>query len=148
MIRIVLSDAAIDFAGEVRRLRDLAGDQVGALASFLGCVRGGDVTSLELQHHPRMTEDSIEKMVRQALARWPLAGVTVVHRIGELKPGEEIVLVLTASVHRREALEACDFLMDYLKTEAVFWKRERRGDAVEWVQSTEQDYAQKGRWDE
>ena len=146
MIRIEVSEAAFDLASEVTRLRKALGKEVGALASFVGIVRGEGVTSLELEHHPRMTEKSIERIVAKARSRWALSGVTVIHRIGVLEPGEDIVLVLTAAGHRREAFEACDFLMDYLKTEAVFWKREIRAGQATWVASTNEDHARAKRW--
>lgn len=146
--RVRVDEAPIDFAGEVNWLRDAVGEGVGALASFTGLVRGGDVTLLELEYHPRMTQRSIEAIVNTAESKWGLLGVTVVHRIGALRPGEEIVLVLVASSHRRDAFEACEFLMDYLKTEAVFWKREHKVESADWVESTRDDYDRAARWSE
>lgn len=146
MRRVLVREAPIDLSGEVNLLREAAGEGMGALASFVGVVRGGEATLLELEHHPGMTEKSISVMVDSAEERWNLLGVTVIHRIGALRPGEDIVLVLVASAHRKDALEACDFLMDYLKTEAVLWKREYQGDTAHWVESTEEDYARKSRW--
>ena len=144
--RILVSETAIDFASELTQLRDALAPDAGAVASFLGVVRGGEVTALELEHHPRMTEKSLQRIVDEAVSRWQLSGVTVVHRIGTLAPGDDIVLVLTASGHRREAFEACEFLMDYLKTEAVFWKRESRGERVTWVASTDEDHVRAQAW--
>jgi len=144
--RVVVSEAAIDVAGEFKCLREAIHDSAGAIASFLGVVRGGDVTSLELQHHPRMTEASILRIVDEAEQRWKLSGVTVIHRVGVLDPGDDIVLVLAAAGHRPEAFEACEFLMDYLKTEAVFWKRELRGEQAAWVESTGKDHRRARRW--
>ena len=156
MRRVVVSEAEIDIAGEFKRLREASKgntskdnaskDKIGAMASFLGVVRGGEVTSLELQHHPRMTEKSIEKIAIEAESRWRLSAVTVIHRIGKLAPGDEIVFVLTAAGHRPEAFDACEFLMDYLKTDAVFWKRESRGEQALWVESTGDDHARANRW--
>ncbi len=146
MRRVVVSEAAINALDELKQLRAASAGNIGAIASFLGVVRGGEVTSLELRHHPRMTEKSILRIIDEAESRWSLSAVTVAHRIGVLKPGDDIVLVLTAASHRIEAFEACEFLMDYLKTEAVFWKRETRGDQSAWVESTTDDYSRAKRW--
>ena len=149
MRRVVISENEIDFSGEIELLRMEVGSAVGAIASFLGLVRGGQVTELELEHHPRMTQKSIERILVGAEQRWSLLGVTIVHRIGKLRPGEDIVLVLVASEHRQDAFDACDYLMDYLKTEAVFWKREQQGGQTRWIESTTSDFSlRKGRWSE
>ncbi|MDZ7825762.1 MAG: molybdenum cofactor biosynthesis protein MoaE [Gammaproteobacteria bacterium] len=122
----------------------------GALVSFVGCVRDlaedGEVTALELEHYPGVTERSVETVVRDALERWPLGAVTVVHRVGRLEPGERIVLVITASAHRRAAFESADFVMDHLKTRALFWKKEHRRDGARWVRSRDDDHAAAARW--
>lgn len=146
MRRVVLSESEIDFASEMKLLRESVGEEIGALASFIGAVRGGEVTLLELEHHPRMTQESIERIVSDADGKWRLLGVTIVHRIGAMRPGEDIVLVLVASAHRKDAFAACEFLMDYLKTEAVLWKLEHRGEKTHWVESTREDYRRAGRW--
>ncbi len=146
MRRVLVGGDPIDLAKEVNSLRDALGEGIGALASFTGVVRGGDVTLLELEHHPGMTQKSIEAIADTAASRWELLGVTIIHRIGALHPGEDIVLVLVASTHRRDAFEACEFLMDCLKTEAVFWKREHQGELARWVESTGNDYLRKSRW--
>lgn len=146
MRRVVVGEAPIDLAREVSALRDAVGERMGALASFSGVVRGGEVTQLDLEHHPKMTRKSIERIVDTAEAKWDLLAVTIIHRIGALHPGEDIVLVLTASAHRKDAFEACDFLMDYLKTESVFWKREHQGTHSHWVESTGEDYKRRVRW--
>lgn len=146
MHRIAISESEIDFAQEVNLLREAVGEEMGALASFLGTVRGGEVTLLELEHHPGMTRKSIERIVGHAVDKWHLLGVTVVHRIGTLGPGDCIVLVLVASQHRQDAFAACEFLMDYLKTEAVLWKREHRGEESHWVESTAEDYHRRDGW--
>ena len=148
MPRVVISEDEIDFSREIELLRTEVGSAAGAIASFLGLVRGGQVTELELEHHPRMTQKSIERILASAETRWVLLGVTVVHRIGKLRPGEDIVLVLVASEHRQDAFEACDYLMDYLKTEAVFWKREQQGGQSRWIESTSSDFSRKERWSE
>ncbi|MEE2692606.1 MAG: molybdenum cofactor biosynthesis protein MoaE [Pseudomonadota bacterium] len=123
----------------------------GAVASFIGVVRGDDgkgVLALFLDYFPGVTEKAITQAAEEARRRWPLVGVRIVHRIGEVKVGEPVVLVAVAAVHRRPALEACDFLMDFLKTEAPFWKKERRKDGDVWIEPRAEDYADRARWDE
>jgi molybdopterin synthase catalytic subunit len=125
----------------------LAGDGTGAVATFIGLVRGGDgLTALTLEHYPGMTEREIARIAQDAGARWPLSGITIIHRVGRLGVGERIVLVAVASAHRGSAFEACQFLMDYLKTRAPFWKQEERDGAVEWVEARESDDAAAERW--
>ena len=120
---------------------------VGAVASFVGLVRGdGGLTSLTLEHYPGMTDREIENHVEEANRRWPLLGATVIHRVGTLKPGDRIVLVAMASAHRTAAFEACEFLMDYLKTRAPFWKREDRAGESAWVEARASDEEAAGRW--
>jgi molybdopterin synthase catalytic subunit len=122
---------------------------VGAIVAFAGVVRGSDTaSSLTLEHYPGMTEREIGRHVRDANARWPLLGVTVIHRIGELRPGDNIVLVAVAAEHRRAAFEAAEFLMDYLKARAPFWKREAREGKSEWIDSRDSDEAALRRWRE
>jgi molybdopterin synthase catalytic subunit len=122
---------------------------VGAIVAFAGVVRGSDTaSSLTLEHYPGMTEREIGRHVRDANARWPLLGVTVIHRIGELRPGDNIVLVAVAAEHRRAAFEAAEFLMDYLKARAPFWKREAREGRSEWIDSRDSDEAALRRWRE
>ena len=124
----------------------------GAVVTFSGAVRGhaddDTVTALELEHFPGVTEKSIAEIERQARARWPLSDVEIIHRVGRLAPGEPIVLVCVAADHRREAFEAADFLMDYLKTEAMFWKKELRGDSEHWIEPRAADYRDAKRWKE
>lgn len=123
---------------------------VGGIASFVGVCRGDDgLAALVLEHYPGMTERALRGIAAEAVARWPLTGCTVVHRVGRIAPGEGIVLVLTASAHRTAALEACAFLMDWLKTRAPFWKREEFADGAErWVAARAEDDAKAGRWGE
>jgi molybdopterin synthase catalytic subunit len=122
-------------------------DQVGAIVAFTGIVRSDEgLTSLTLQHYPGMTEREIADHVDEAERRWPLTGVIVIHRVGRLGPGEKIVLVATASDHRRAAFEAAEFLVDYLKTRAPFWKEERRGAETKWVEARESDRSAAARW--
>ncbi|MBM6592773.1 molybdenum cofactor biosynthesis protein MoaE [Microvirga pudoricolor] len=125
---------------------------IGAVVTFTGLCRdeGGRLDALELEHYPGMAEAEISRVAAQAEERWPLLGLTVIHRFGRIAPGEPIVLVLAASIHRRAAFEAADFLMDYLKTQAPFWKREhlRQGGAGSWVQAKAEDDRAAQRWAE
>ena len=132
-------------------MRRRLGAVAGAIAAFAGLVRdnariGANAEALLLEHYPGMTEASIRKIVETAAARWPLDDVVVVHRIGELRPGDQIVLVLVASAHRAAAFAGCEFLMDCLKTEAVFWKKELRRDGGTWVQATAADVERAAGW--
>lgn len=141
-IRIQQED--FDLNDEVEALTN---EGVGAVASFVGVVRGDEkLMSLTLEHYPGMTEREIASHVEEAATRWSLLGATVIHRVGTLKPGERIVLVVTASSHRRAAFEACEFLMDYLKTRAPFWKREDRSGESAWVEARASDDEAAERW--
>jgi molybdopterin synthase catalytic subunit len=119
----------------------------GAVVTFTGVVRGGEVRLLEIEHYPGMTESAIAAMVAQARGRFALSAVRVIHRHGHLRPGEPIMMVLTAAPHRRAAFEAADFLMDWLKSRAPFWKREHRDDGAAWVEARDEDEAALGRWE-
>lgn len=147
MIRVVVSDVPIDIAAEMT-LAEGAGDtQGGAVATFTGLVRGDDgVTELTLEHYPGATERALEVLAAEASARWPLAGVTIVHRVGPMYPGDRIVFVAACSAHRAAALDACAFLIDRLKTDAPFWKRERLGAETRWVDARSTDDAAAARW--
>ena len=122
----------------------------GAVVSFLGLVRGendgGAVSGLELDHHPRLTHRTIARIGADAVARFELIDVAIVHRHGALKPGEAIVFVAAAAAHRRAAFDAVDYLMDRLKTEAPFWKRELRGGGAHWLEARDSDPAARRRW--
>jgi molybdopterin synthase catalytic subunit len=124
---------------------------VGAVVTFTGLCRDeeGALAALELEHYPGMAEEEIGRVAREALSRWPLLGLTVIHRHGLIRPGERIVLVVAAARHRGEAFAAAEFLMDYLKTRAPFWKRERRADGADggWVTAKEVDDAAAARWE-
>ena len=137
-----------DIGEESRRLTEGRTD-LGALVAFTGLCRdeGGALAALELEHYPGMAEEEIGRIAGEAAKRWPLLGLTIIHRMGRIRPGEPIVLVLTASQHREPAFEAASFLMDYLKTRAPFWKREHRTDGGEggWVAAKETDEAAAGR---
>ncbi len=123
---------------------------IGAVVAFTGFCRdeGGRLAALELEHYPGMAEAEIARIAAEAEIRWPLLGLTVIHRFGQIRPGEEIVLVLAASTHRRAAFEAAEFLMDYLKTRAPFWKREhlRDGTMGPWVEAKDADDEALERW--
>lgn len=145
MIEIHVGEADFDPASAQARLEALGG---GAVASFTGIVRGGGgLLSMRLDHYPAMTEGQIARIVEEANTRWPLLGVIVFHRVGELTPGDRIVFVGTASAHRATALEACAFLIDWLKTSAPFWKKENFEDgSATWVEARAEDDAAKDRW--
>jgi molybdopterin synthase catalytic subunit len=138
-----------DAGVEIARLR--AGNpKVGAVASFIGVARdlndGDAVSRLTLEHYPGMTERALEAICDQARARWNILDICVIHRVGELEPLDQIVLVIVTGAHRGEAFAACEFVMDYLKTEAPFWKKEQRPAGDAWVEARESDDAAKVRW--
>ena len=144
MIHVRVSAEPIDMAAELARVEV---DGVGGIASFSGLVRPDDgVELLELEHYPGVTEAMLTRLVEQALARWGLEAASIVHRVGPMRPGERIVLVATAAAHRAAALEACAFLIDRLKTDAPFWKRETRGGERRWVEARDGDHAAAARW--
>ena len=142
MIRVMVSPAPIDVAAEMAAL-----EVGGAVATFTGLVRPDDgVAILELEHYPGATETALTRLAEEAGARWSLAAATIVHRVGPLRPGERIVFVGTASAHRAAALEACAFLIDRLKTDAPFWKRETVGGESRWVEPRGSDDTAAARW--
>jgi molybdopterin synthase catalytic subunit len=138
-----------DLAEEYELLRQLD-SAVGAVVTFTGLVRdlekNASINSLTLQHYPGMTESLLQEIVDQAQQRWHLIGVTVIHRVGELLPSDQIVFVGVASQHRADAFEAAQFVMDYLKTKATFWKKVDRNDGQHWVESKDSDQTAKERW--
>ncbi len=138
-------DAALESAKLTQGRTD-----IGAVVTFAGLCRdeGGKLAALELEHYPGMAEEEMGRVVDQAIERWPLQGVTVIHRFGKIEPGAQIVLVVTASSHRVAAFEAATFLMDYLKTRAPFWKKEHHKDGTtgEWVEAKDVDDAAAARW--
>ena len=149
-IRIQEDDFSLD--REWDALRKRIGGSAGSIVAFAGLVReraraGEDVSGLFLEHYPGMTESSMERIVEQARGRWPLQDVVVIHRVGDLKPGDQIVLVLVASAHRAAAFAGCEFVMDMLKTKAVFWKKEvRTGSKGTWIRSTGDDFERAKHW--
>jgi molybdopterin synthase catalytic subunit len=147
--RVSIQAEDFDLGAEVARLR--AGDAgVGAVASFVGTVRdrndGQGVHTMELEHYPGMTERAIEAMVDEALRRFEVRAVRVIHRVGVLAPRDQIVLVIAASAHRHAAFQACEFLMDYLKTQAPFWKKEHTPEGAHWVDARVADDEALRRW--
>jgi molybdopterin synthase catalytic subunit len=148
MIRV--EEAPFDTAAEIAKL-SAASTETGAVVTFTGLVRGSDdgrpLTAMTLEHYPGMTEAALQAIEAEARRRWPLDGVTIVHRIGRLEPGAPIVLVATASRHRSAAFEDAEFLMDYLKTRAPFWKKETGVDGRgQWVDARDSDHAAEARW--
>lgn len=146
--RVSIQTEDFDLNHEVLRLRaaDLG---AGAVASFVGTVRdsaAAPVSLMELEHYPGMTERAIEAMVDEAFKRFDIRGARVVHRVGPLQPGDQIVLVAVTSAHRREAFQACEFLMDYLKTQAPFWKKEYTPEGAHWVDARAADDEALARW--
>jgi molybdopterin synthase catalytic subunit len=146
-VRIQTRD--FDVGAEIAALR--GGDpKVGAVASFIGVCRdandGEAVSTMTLEHYPGMTEKALEKIVDEAKRRWKVIDVLVVHRVGELKPADQIVLVVVTGAHRGEAFAACEFIMDYLKTQAPFWKKERTPKGSRWVEARASDDDAAGRW--
>ncbi len=149
MARVTIQTEDFDLSAEVAALR--AGDAgVGAVASFLGTVRdrndGSGVSEMELEHYPGMTERAIEAMVDEAFRRFEIRAARVIHRVGRLKPQDQIVLVAVSSAHRGQAFQACEFLMDYLKTQAPFWKKEQTPEGARWVDARVADDAAAARW--
>lgn len=138
-----------DVGAEITQLRQQRPD-IGAVAAFVGQVRdlnqGDAIAGMTLEHYPGMTEKSLEAIVQQAKARWDIMDAVVIHRIGELKPLDQIVLVAVAGAHRGEAFHACEFIMDYLKTEAPFWKKEQTAKGERWVDARASDDAARARW--
>jgi len=146
-IRVMEED--FDVSSEIARLRDFRPD-VGAVVAFVGTVRemndGATVSAMTLEHYPGMTEQTIQVIVQQATARWSLLGTTVIHRVGTLQPQDQIVLVAVATTNRSAAFAACEFIMDYLKTSAPFWKKEHTSAGARWVEAHAKDEAALGKW--
>lgn len=140
-MRISVQKEDFDLSREVKNL--LVDSGIGAVASFVGVVRDVPMT---LEHYAGMTEREIGKIVEEAKSRWSVMGCTVIHRYGELQPGEQIVMVAVAGAHRGEAFAACEFVMDYLKTRAPFWKKESRAEGARWVEAKASDDEAAGRW--
>jgi molybdopterin synthase catalytic subunit len=148
-VTIRIQEADFDIAREIAALTNGRKD-IGAVVSFSGICRdteGGDaIATLTLEHYPGMAEAEISRHAETAMSRWPLTGLTVIHRVGRIAAGENIVLVLTASKHREAAFQAAEFLMDYLKANAPFWKREETPAGTNWVEARDHDDAAAARW--
>ena len=146
---IRIQQADFDIAHEIAALTKGRID-IGAVVSFSGICRGSEngapIAALTLEHYPGMAEAEIKRHTDEAMSRWPLTGLTVVHRVGRITPGENIVLVLAASAHRQAAFEAAEFLMDYLKANAPFWKREESAAGTNWIETRDHDDAAAARW--
>jgi molybdopterin synthase catalytic subunit len=146
MIRVHVSPTPIDLAAEMAGVE--RADGAGAVATFTGLVRSDDgVGTLELEHYPGATEAALTRLAEEATARWALGAATIVHRVGPMAPGERIVFVAAAAAHRGAALEACAYLIDRLKTDAPFWKRETVGGAARWVEARAGDATAATRWE-
>jgi len=148
-VTIRIQEADFDIAREISALTKGRSD-VGAVVSFTGICRGSEdgasIAALTLEHYPGMAEAEIARHVETATTRWPLTGVSVIHRVGRITPGENIVLVVTASKHRQAAFEAAEFLMDYLKSNAPFWKRVEAADGAKWIEARDHDETAAARW--
>src|SRR3954462_12489541 len=148
-VTIRIQQADFDVAREIAALTKGRND-IGAVVTFSGICRGAEgaetIAALTLEHYPGMAEAEIARHAETAASRWPLTGLTVIHRVGRITPGQNIVLVVTASKHRHAAFEAAEFLMDYLKTHAPFWKREEGAAGASWVDAREHDDAAADRW--
>ena len=148
-VTIRIQQADFDIGREIAALTAGRTD-IGAVVTFSGICRGSEgdetIAALTLEHYPGMAEAEIARHAETAMSRWPLTGLTVIHRVGRIKPGENIVLVLAASAHRQAAFQAAEFLMDYLKANAPFWKREEKPEGNSWVAAHSHDDAAAARW--
>jgi molybdopterin synthase catalytic subunit len=148
-VTIRIQESDFDVAREIASLTAGRSD-IGAVVSFTGICRGSedgaDIAALTLEHYPGMAEAEIARHAETAMSRWPVTGIRVVHRVGRITPGENIVLVVTASKHRQAAFEAAEFLMDYLKANAPFWKRVDSADGASWVEARDHDDEAAARW--
>jgi molybdopterin synthase catalytic subunit len=147
--RVVIQIEDFNLATEIEALRAMD-KRVGAVCSFIGTVRdrndGLSVSSMELEHYPGMTEKSIEAMIDEAMARFDIFGARVIHRVGLLQPLDQVVMVAVTSAHRGQSFQACEFLMDYLKTQAPFWKKEQTPEGARWVDARVSDDAALAKW--
>ncbi len=146
-VRVQAQD--FDVGAEINAMR-LSNPRIGAVVSFVGQVRDFNdvdgISSMRLEHYPGMTEKSLESIIERARAKWSIVDALIVHRVGDLKPLDQIVLVLIASAHRQDAFSACEFVMDYLKTEAPFWKKESTSSGERWVEAKSSDDDARQRW--
>ena len=144
---VSIQSSPFDMGAEVRRFAN-SGSGAGAIVTFSGLVRddGGKLTAMEIEHYPAMTEKAVEAIRMEAMERWALLGAGIVHRYGRLEPGEQIMMVATAARHRADAFAAAEFLMDYLKSRAPFWKKEVGPDGERWVAARDEDEEALARW--
>ena len=148
-MRVVVQEAPFDLGAEAADFAARAGTETGAVVTFTGIVRdlaSGDLSAMEIEHYPGMTEAALQKYAAEAQSRWNLGDVLVIHRHGSLTPGEMIMMVTTAAPHRKDAFEAAEFLMDYLKSRAPFWKKELTRSGAEWVAAKDTDEDALSRW--
>lgn len=148
MASVSVQEADFDISDEINALNNGRTD-AGAIVTFTGTVRDleGSLKSMTLEHYPGMTEAELERIAKDAEARWPLTGCRIIHRVGRLLPGDNIVLVITMSAHRQAAFDAASFLMDFLKSRAPFWKCEETGNTTQWVDARDSDTDALKRWD-
>ena len=149
MDKVIVQAKDFDLTIEVNLARS-KNPQIGAIVSFVGTVRdlqSETLKSLTLEHYPEMTEKSLESIIIKARSRWELENITIIHRVGKLLISDQIVLVIVTSKHRQEAFDSCNFIMDYLKTDAPFWKKESSDKEEKWVDSSSNDKKQKKRWE-
>lgn len=149
MDKVIVQAKDFDLTTEVNLARS-KNPQIGAIVSFVGTVRdlqSETLKSLTLEHYPEMTEKSLESIIIKARSRWELENITIIHRVGKLLISDQIVLVIVTSKHRQEAFDSCNFIMDYLKTDAPFWKKESSDKKEKWVDSSLNDKKQKKRWE-
>lgn len=147
-MRISVQDAPFDFGAEAQNFA-MGHSAMGAIVTFTGIVRdlaGGDLDAMEIEHYPGMTEKALKAIASEAVDRWSLGDALVIHRYGRLKPGEMIMMVATAAPHRKDAFEAAEYLMDYLKSRAPFWKREITSGGADWVAAKVADEDALARW--
>ncbi|RUM77904.1 MAG: molybdopterin synthase catalytic subunit MoaE [Candidatus Thioglobus sp.] len=148
MNKITIQQQDFDLTNEVKLARG-NDNNIGAVVSFVGTVRDLDdesINKMTLEHYPRMTEKALESITEQAKKRWPIGNTTIIHRVGELSINDQIVLVITTSKHRKAAFEACEFIMDYLKTQAPFWKKEHTETESKWLEAKDSDNEEASRW--
>lgn len=151
MTSVRVQNEDFDAGAEIAALRRGRKD-IGAVAAFIGLMRdfndGSEVHAMSLEHYPGMTERALHRIGEQAKTRWTILDLVIIHRIGRFSPGDQIVLVLTAAHHRGDAFSACEFIMDYLKTQAPFWKKEHTPDGERWVEARASDESARSRWDD
>lgn len=150
-MKIEVRTEDFDIGAEMSALRGGRTD-IGAIAAFIGLMRdfndGTSVHAMSLEHYPGMTERALSEIAAQASSRWAVDDVVIIHRVGRFEPGDQIVLVLTSARHRGDAFSACEFIMDYLKTKAPFWKKEHTSDGERWVEARASDESARSRWDD